>query len=85
MFLVGLSEYAAAFFANRVRFSRVQALGRYRSDAGVFMHLIVPRKEPTQVCLSILDAAEGFGKRVTVFQRFELGFGIWIIIGGVGP
>ena len=85
MFFVRLSEDVAAFFTNSVGLSGVQALGRDIPDAGVFVSVVVPVEEAAQIPLSILDAAEGFRERVVILQRFELGFGIRVIVGGVGP
>jgi hypothetical protein len=46
---------------------------------------VVPEKEFLAVGAGILDAAETLGKVGAIFERFELGFGVRIVIRDVWP
>ena len=55
------------------------------SDARVSMELVVPREEPLAMAAGILDAAEAVREIGPVLQRFEAGFRVRVVAGGVRP
>ena len=55
------------------------------TDARVAMGLVVPREEALAMAAGILNAAEADGEIRPIFQGFELGLGIGIVIRDIRP
>jgi len=64
---------------------RVNGLGCHEADTGVTVGAVVPVEELLAVGARILNAAETLREVGTVFERFELCFGIRIVVRDVGP
>ena len=65
--------------------SAVDIGGGEQSDAGVPVLVVVPVEEGLAVCAGVFDGAEAFGEVGAVFQGFELGFGVGVVVGDLGP
>ena len=78
-------ENVSALLEERLCTAVVNALRGHEADAGVAVCAVVPLEEVLAVGARILDAAEAFGELGTVFERFELGFGVRIVVGDVRP
>ena len=56
-----------------------------QSDPAVVVFAVVPSEEPGTGGPCILDAAESIWKLGPILERFELRFGIGIVVGAVRP
>ena len=56
----------------------------HQSDPRMMMFVVVPTKEGVTKRTGVLDRSEAIRKLWPVFKRFELAFGIRIVVGDVG-
>lgn len=59
-------------------------LGGEQADPRMTVLLVVPGKEILAETACILDGSKAFGKIRSILERFELGFGVRVIITGIG-
>ena len=64
--------------------SAVDIGGGEECDAGVPVLVVVPVEEGLAVCAGVFDGAEALRELGSVFQGFELGFGVGVVVGDMG-
>ena len=72
------------FFARRQNFFRlsvVQRCRRHHADSTVIMFVVVPVKEEATESQCVFVAAKTLREIGTLFHRFELALGEWIVVG----
>ena len=79
----GLQDFGACL-VYRSSLAEVDDGRGHVTDARVAMGLVVPRKEPLAMIAGILNASEAVREIRPILQRFELGFGIGVVIRDIG-
>ena len=76
-------ERVLARRVNGIGLAEVHLVGCHRANAAVVVFLVVPIEEASAECSGILNAPEVFGEPWLVFQGFEAGLRVGVVVGCV--
>ena len=76
-------ERALARRVDGVSLAEVHLVGCHHTNTAVVMFLVVPIEEASAECSGILDAPEALGEPWLVFQGFEVGLRVRVVVGCV--